>query len=121
MHVIKPQPVITSYSFSFAISQRGKAAASAASSGDGGGEGKGTVPRASPETKTPPLPRTIRLQQVPEGQTVHFNKLWVTVFDKSPTSTPRSAAFPDMWSHTMYGTHVLEGEGGGNKHPFMPH
>lgn len=95
MHVIKPQPVITFHSFSFAVSQRGRAAAKAASSSTGAEEAdmkekKEVVLRHKhPSRFLPPLmPRTIHLWQVPEGQTVNFNKLWVTVPDKKSLLPP---------------------------------
>lgn len=133
MHVIKPQPVITFHSFSFTISQKDRAAARAVSTSAGGEEvgyeaGGGRIRwvlcHKHPQRFSPPMPRTIRLWQVPEGQTVNFNKLWVTVSDKSPSFSPppllggifqRMLCFPDMQGHTM--TLVWRG----NKRPFMPH
>lgn len=123
MHVIKPQPAITFHSFSFAISQRDRAAARAASSSTGGeevgyegGGGGRVLCHKHPPRFPPPMPRTIRLWQVPVGQTVNFNKLWVTVSDKSPCFSPpelggilcRTAMLPDMHGHTM--THVCGGK-----------
>lgn len=121
MHVIKPQPVITFSSFSFAISQRDRAAARACELRYQGGKAgvcmkgggrTGRVPcHKHPPRFPPPMPGTIRLWQVPRGQTVNFNKLWVTVSDKStpPLLSPskQGGIFPRtlcFQGHTM--THV---------------
>lgn len=114
MHVIKPQPVITFHSFSFTISQKDRAAARAVSTSAGGEEvgyeaGGGRIRwvlcHKHPQRFSPPMPRTIRLWQVPEGQTVNFNKLWVTVSDKSP-SFSRPPARWDLPENAMFPRHA---------------
>ena len=77
-----------------------------------GGGRTGRVPcHKHPPRFPPPMPGTIRLWQVPQGQTVNFNKLWVTVSDKStpPLLSPskQGGIFPRtlcFQGHTM--THV---------------
>lgn len=78
----------------------------------------------APEVSPPPVPRTIRLWQVPQGQTVNFNKLWVTVSDKSPSdSLPELGGFFHCVSTHAGPYHDTRagGIGGGDKCPFMPH
>lgn len=76
--------------FICSFSKRHRAAARAACFSiwkeEGGYEGCCAI--SIPLRFPPPMPGTVRLWQVPQGQTVSFNKLWVTVSDKSPSYPP---------------------------------